>query len=101
MGIRFYPADVQCHGSYIRDHKRWVFLRVITREKAAELLTIPKELQGDNYMWTNKGYLVLGRPYKIHDTQVGEGTVSDDLNLVSGDRAIAIQDGEYHYFEYK
>lgn len=95
-----HPTDVQYHGSYIRDNKRWRLQREITRREAADLVKMPKELWSNDYMWDNKGYIVIGKPYKIHDLTIGDGEISE-LVLESGDQAVDINDGKYRLFVYE
>lgn len=97
---RIHPADVRCHGSYIQDNPHWRLRRAIPKKVAAELVRIPPELHEEDYMWDNKGYIVVDRTYQILDVIVGGGEISDDLNLKVGDRAVDICDGIYRLFEY-
>ena len=109
------PIDVRCHGTYVWDlgHERVKSLGKITKEHAAELLHIPADLREHEYMWLNKGWLVVGRPLFVIDRnakwergqdapmiQVGDGDpFTGERSLVAGDRLVYLADGTYYLIE--
>lgn len=110
-----HPNDVRCHGTYAWDlGDRVTSLGKISREEAANLLGVPEELRGHEYMWLNKGWLVEGRSFLVGDRnakwergmtpptiQIGTGEPFDCMasSLKQGDRIVYLADGNYYRLE--
>lgn len=109
------PADTRAvHGTYIRDDRRWRFVREISVDEAAQLLGIPEaerqrtrcpkhrawswshrdctRCDGTGYLpehlWLNKGFIVIGHavsPFKDKFT----------CTFPVGTQAVALHDDRY------
>ena len=109
------PADTRAvHGTYIRDDRRWRFVREISVDEAAQLLGIPEaerqrtrcpkhrawswshrdctRCNGTGYLpehlWLDKGFIVIG-----HAIDPGKGKFT--YTFPAGVQAVALHEGRY------
>jgi len=109
------PADTRAvHGTYIRDNRRWRFVREISVDEAAQLLGIPgaerqrtrcpkhrvwswshrdcARCDGTGYLpehlWLNKGFIVVG-----HAIELGKDKFA--YTFPAGTQAVAHHDDRY------
>lgn len=103
-------ATIKIHGTYPFDSDgHWKRLNEVTSKEAAELTKIPKEYHKLQYMWLNKGYIVLDL--------IDKGVAGEEMNLVHaraemetdgevvispsaiGMKAVYLEDGRYYLIE--
>ena len=104
--------NIRIHGTYPYDGGKWGANEQISLEKVADLLgvevtpeQIRKSEQGDEYLWLNKGFVLVDRP----DLTAIEGPGNLQLacmamlggspeikGIKSGDRAVYLHDGTYY-----
>lgn len=106
-GKRFMTSsDTPIHGTYINDYKRWKHVRKIGHQEAYAKCKdlVPPEIKAEQYLWHNKGFIVLDliemtlQYMKAKPTEYG---YYDYLqHLQAGMYAVYLADGNYYLYEY-
>jgi hypothetical protein len=93
---------MKVHGTYPFDmHDKWNSLGRISHEEAAKLVNAPEEVRQQQYMWLNKGFIVLGLPQDEGRTVIIEDMYFnvEHQRIKKGMQAVYLHDGNYTLLE--
>jgi hypothetical protein len=99
--------DVKIHGTYPfddlgADHEPcWKPVRPLSLEEAAELTKLELTTQEDEYLWLNKGYIVLDQEPTLTAATASlvENFARFSERIPAGARAVYLHDGNYQLIE--
>lgn len=82
------------HGTYPQDYGPYKLLKELSHDEAAELVQATDKAKAEEYMWLNKGFILLGHlGVRIPHDQRRE-------KIVPGVQAVYLHDGKYRLIEF-